>query len=75
MHADKAKEFIGKGCPCGEPQDKGIQENCSAAWLSVLPFMVMELVYGVSRAYHYDSGSFLVTPTSLSQDGFQQEGF
>ena len=48
MHADKAKEFIGKGRPCGEPQDKGTQENCSAAWLSVLPFMVTELVSGLS---------------------------
>ena len=37
--------------------------------------MVIELVYGVSLAYHSDSGSFLVTPASLSQGGFQQEGF
>lgn len=37
--------------------------------------MVIEVVYEVSLAYHSDSGSFLVTPTSLSQDGFKQEGF
>ena len=48
MHADKAKEFIRKRCPCGEPQDKGTQENCSAVWLSVLPYMVMELVSELS---------------------------
>ena len=37
--------------------------------------MVSEVVYEVYLACHSDSGSFLVTPTSLSQDGFKQEGF
>ena len=33
------------------------------------------LVSGLSLANHSDSGSFLVTCASLSQDGFQREGF
>ena len=73
--ADKARDFIGKGHPGGEQQGKGTQENCSAMWLAVSDFMVMVLVSGVSLASHSDSGSFLVVNASLSQDGFQQEGF
>ena len=42
---------------------------------AVLGFMVMGLVYGLSLANHTDSGSFLVARASLSQDGFQREGF
>ena len=42
--ADKAREFIGKGYPGGEQEGEGTQENCSAAWLAVLGFMVMGLV-------------------------------
>ena len=30
-HADKARDFIGKGHPGGEQEGKGTQENCSAA--------------------------------------------
>ena len=74
-HADKARDFIGKGHPVGEQQGKGTQEDCSAMWLAVLSFMVMELVSRLSLANHFDSGSFLVVRTSLSQDGFQREGF
>ena len=40
-----------------------------------LRFMVMGLVSGLSLANHSDSGSFLVARASLSQDGFQREGF
>ena len=43
-HADKARDLIGKGHPGGEQEGKGTQENCSAAWLAVLGFMVMGLV-------------------------------
>ena len=43
-HADKARDFIGKGHPGGEQEGKGTQENCSAVWLAVLGFMVMGLV-------------------------------
>ena len=45
-HADKARDFIGKGHPGGEQEGKGTQENCSATWLNVLGFMVMGLVSG-----------------------------
>ena len=39
-HTDKAKCFIGKGCPGREQQGKGTQENCSATWLLVSGFIV-----------------------------------
>ena len=68
-HADKARDFIGKGHPGGEQEGEGTQENCSAAWLEVLGFMVMGLVSGWSLANHSSSDSFLVAHTSLSQDG------
>ena len=68
-HADKARDFIGKGQPGGEWEGKGTQENCSAEWLSVLSFMVMGLVSGWSLANHSNSESFLVAHASLSQDG------
>ena len=51
-HADKAKNFIGKGRPGGEQQGKGNQENCFAAWLAVLGFMVMGLASRLSLANH-----------------------
>ena len=44
-------------------------------WLTVLAFMVMGLVSGLSLANHSDSENFLVVHTLLSQDGYQQEGF
>ena len=68
-HADKARDFIGKGHPGGEQEGEGTQENCSAAWLEVLGFMVMGLVSGWSLANHSNSESFLVVHTSLSQNG------
>ena len=65
--ADKAKDFIGKGCLSGEQQGKGTQENCSATWLAVSGFMVVELAFRVvsgqsSCLAHIwsDSGPFLV---------------
>ena len=67
--AKKARDFIGKGHPGGEQEGKGTQENCSAAWLAVLGFMVMWLAPGWSSANHYNSESFLVAHASLSQDG------
>ena len=74
-HADKARDFIGKGHPGGEQEGKGTQENCSASWLAVLGFMVMGLVSGWSLANHSNSESFLVAQASLSQDGCYREGF
>ena len=48
---------------------KGTQENCSAAWLAVLGFMVVALVSGWSLANDSNSESFLVAHASFSQDG------
>lgn len=47
-------------------------EDCSAMWFAVSGFIVMLLVSRLSLHDHSDSGSFLVVPMSLSQDGFQQ---
>ena len=44
--ANKARDFIGKGHPGGEQEGRGTQEHCSAAWLTLLRFMVMGLVSG-----------------------------
>ena len=71
----KQETLSGRGPPGGEQQSKGTQENCSATWLAVTGFMVIGLVSRLSLANHSDSGSFLVTRASLSQDGFQREGF
>ena len=67
--ADKARDFIGRGHPDGEQEGKGIQENCSATWLTVLGFMLMGLVSRLSLANQFDSESFLVAHASFSQDG------
>ena len=45
---NKGRDFVGKGCLGGEHQGKGTQDNCSATWLTVLGFMVMELASGLS---------------------------
>ena len=44
-------------------------------WLTVLAFMVMGLISGLSLANCSDSGCFLGAHTWLSQDGCQQERF
>ena len=67
-HADKVRDFIGRGHPGREQQGKGTQENCSATWLAVSGFVLMELVSGLSLVNHSDSESFLVVHASLSQD-------
>ena len=54
---------------------KGTQENSSVTWLSVLGFMLMGLVSGLSLASHSDLESFLVVHALFSQDGCQREGF
>ena len=63
---DKARDFTVKGHLGGELEGKGIQENCSALWLAVSGFLVIELVSGLSLASHSDSWSFLVVCPSLS---------
>ena len=72
---DKARGFIGKGCPGREQEGKGTQENCSVTWLAVWDFMVMGLVSRLFLASHSDSESFLVVHALFSQDGCQREGF
>ena len=57
-----------------EQEGKGTQENSSATWLTVLGFMEMGLVSGLSIANHSDSESFLVVHALFSQDGCQREG-
>ena len=54
-HADKARDFIGKGRLGRELEGEGTQENCSATWLTVSGFMVMELVSQLFLANHADS--------------------
>ena len=71
----QSKRLYWKGDQSREQQGKRTQENCSATLLAVSGFMVMGLVSGFSLASHSDSGSFLVERASLSQDGFQREGF
>ena len=68
--ADKARDFIGKGCPGGEQLGQGTQENSCPLWLAVLGFLVMGLVSGLSLASHSDSESFMVVPTLFSHDGY-----
>ena len=71
----KQETLLGRGAPGREQQGKGSQENCSAMWLAISGFTVMELVSRLSLANHSDLESFLLAQASLSQDGFQQEGF
>ena len=81
-HADKAKDFIGNRCQGGQQQGEGIQENCSAMWLTVSSCMGMGLASGLSLANRL-APLYLVQPwvllagmwVPLSQDGFQRQGF
>ena len=54
---------------------KGTQENCSATWLTVLGYMVMGLVSGLSLANHSDSESLLVVHALFRQHECRREGF
>ena len=65
----QSKRFYWERAPGWREVGKGTQENCSAAWLAVLSFMVMALVSEWSLANHSNSESFLVVHASLSQDG------
>ena len=60
---------------CILTKQKTLLGRGAAMSLAVLGFMVMGLVSGFSLANHSDLGSFLVACMSLSQDGFQWEGF
>ena len=65
--ADKAGDFIGKGCLVRGQEGKGTQENSSTTRLEVSGFMVMELVSGLSSANHSDSLRVLLGGASLVQ--------
>ena len=71
----KQEILLGKGPRGGEQEGKGTQENCSAAWLTVLGFMVMGLVSRCSLANHPNSESFLVAHSLLSQHRCYREEF
>ena len=72
----KQETLLGRGI---QVESSGVREPrrtaLPATWLTVSGFMVMGLVSRLSLANHSDSGSFLVVHASLSQDGFQREGF
>ena len=70
----KQEIFVGKGCWWGEQEGKGNQENSSETWLTVLGFMVMGLVSGLSIANQSDLESFLVVHALFIQDGCQRKG-
>ena len=71
----KQEMLLGKGTRAENSRTQGTQENHSATWLTVLGFMVMGFVSGLSLANYNDSESFLVLHTLFSQDGLQREGF
>ena len=57
IHADKARDFTGKGCRRSrEPEGNGAQEDCSATGLTLSGFMAMGLVSGSSPAGHWLRG-------------------
>ena len=63
------QEILLERAPRWRAVGKGTQENCSAAWLEVLGFMVMGLVSRWSLANHSNSESFQMAHAALSQDG------
>ena len=71
--ADKARDFIGRGHVGREQQGKWTQENCSATWLAVSGFVLMELVSGLSLANHSDSvlpsGAHITQPRCMLARG------
>ena len=55
------KRLYWEGASEGRKEEaKGAQEVHSATWLTVLGFMVMQFISGLSLARHSDSASFLV---------------
>ena len=74
-HVLTKQETLLGGDTLVESRRKATWKNFSATWLAVWGFMIIQLVSELSLANHSDSGSFLVTHTSCSQDGFQWEGF
>ena len=73
-HADKARDFIGKGHPGREQQGKETQETCSVTWLAVLGFMMMGIVSGFSLTNHLtQSPSWWHMPCSAKMDASEKD--
>ena len=68
----KKETLLGRGAWA---ESSRVREPRRTALAHGTGFMVIGLVSGLSLANHSDSGSFLVARASLSQDGFQREGF
>ena len=77
-------DFIGNMCLSGEQKGKqtwkdcsppGDESSCSATWPMVSNFLVMGLVLGCLWPVMLMQGPTWVACASLSQDGFQWEGF
>ena len=67
----KQETLLGRGT---QVASRRVREP-SAMWLSILGFIMMVMVSGLSLTNHSDSGSFMVAHTLLSQDGCWREGF
>ena len=78
-HADKAKDFIGKGPPGGRAAGKGNPGELLCHVAHISGFMGMGLasrvVSGQSSCLCPYLVQFLVTHASLSQGGFQRHSF
>ena len=76
--ADKARGFIGKGCPGGEQKGKGTQEDCSVTRLTISGFMVIGLVSGWSLANPSNSvfpgGALMAQPRWMLARGILGSG-
>ena len=70
---EKARDFIGKGCPGGEQTHKGTQEELLCHMAHSIRFYDNGLVSRLSLANYSDSGSFLVVQALLSQDEWEWE--
>ena len=65
----KWKILLGEGARVESPRVKGTQQNCCATWLTVLGFMVMGLVSGLSLAnLQTQSPSWCCTSCSAEMD-------
>ena len=74
----QSKRFYWERAPGWRAVGKGTQENCSAAWLAVLGFMVMGLVSGWPLANHSNSvfpgGARIAQPRWMLARGILESG-
>ena len=70
--ADKVRDSIGKGCPGGQQEGKGTQEDSSVTWLAVSGFMVKGLVSGLILLTQ--SPSWWCRPCSSKMDAREDSG-